>query len=216
MLLQMMGAERSPEVGLTEEDQLRAQHYRFLSRLLAAPADEELLDACRRLLGDESDLGRALSSLAEAARNAGASSVADEYQELFIGIGRGELMPFASFYLTGFLNERPLAKLRGDMARLGIARNADVHEPEDHIAALSEMMAGLITGAFGAPADLARQRQIFRRHIEPWAGRFFADLEAAKSARFYRPVGTLGRHFIAIEQTAFGMIAEDAAADPED
>ena len=78
---------------------------------------------------------------------------------LTLEIGRGELVPFASYYRTGFLNEKPLAKLRGDMARLGIARAESVKEPEDHIAALCEMMAGLITGAFGAPQGLAAQQQ---------------------------------------------------------
>ena len=85
------------------------------------------------------------------------------------------------------------------------ARADTVKEPEDHIAALCEMMAGLITGAFGAPVDLAGQRRFFDSHLEPWAPLFFEDLEKARSARLYAPIGTLGRLFMAIEKTAFMM-----------
>jgi TorA maturation chaperone TorD len=116
-------------------------------------------------------------------------------------------VPFASFYLTGFLHEKPLAKLRGAMAELGIAARDDVFEPEDHIAALAEMMAGLITGAFGAPADLPTQQRFFEDHIAGWAGRFFEDLEKAPSADFYKPVGALGRALVGIETQAYAMAA---------
>ena len=130
------------------------------------------------------------------------------------GVGHGELQPYASYYLTGFLYERPLANLRGDLLELGVVRRADVHEPEDHVAALCETMAGLITGKFGSSADLSRQRKFFERHIGGWAPRFFEDLERAKSARLYMPVGTIGRMFMEIERVAFSMAdapAESAA-----
>ena len=116
-------------------------------------------------------------------------------------------MPYASFYLTGFLNEKPLAKLRADMQALGIARKTDVKEPEDHIASICEMMAGLIAGSFGAPADLAAQRGFYDKHLAPWAGKFFADLEKAQGADLYRPVGEIGQLFLAIEAEAFVMTA---------
>jgi TorA maturation chaperone TorD len=92
------------------------------------------------------------------------------------------------------------------MARLGIGRRDDVPEPEDHIAALCEMMAGLITGAFGEPASLDEQRRFFTRHLASWAPRFFEDLQAARAAVLYMPVGRIGRIFIAIEAEAFGML----------
>ena len=123
----------------------------------------------------------------------------------------GELQPYASCCLTGFLYERPLANLRGDLLELGVVRRADVHEPEDHIAALCETMAGLITGKFGSSADLSRQRKFFERHIGGWAPRFFEDLERAKSARLYMPVGMIGRMFMEIERVAFSM--DDAPAE---
>ena len=137
------------------EDALRAQLYRLLSRLLAAPPDRRLLALIAGMTGDATALGRGITALAARAAEAAPEAVADEYTDLFIGVGRGELVPFASYYLTGFLNEKPLARLRGDMASLGIARADEVKEPEDHIAALCEMMAGLIEGAFG-DARLAR------------------------------------------------------------
>ena len=132
-------------------------------------------------------------------------NVEREFNDLFIGIGRGELLPFASYYLTGFLNEKPLATLRKDMADLSIARAPNVYEPEDNIASLMEMMAGLIDGRFGAPASLEKQREFFNRHIAPWAGHFYSDLEKARGSVFFLPVGTLGRIFIDIEREAFRL-----------
>ena len=191
---------------ITEEDALRAHYYWFLGRLLAAPADEDVLTIAAGLSGDDTELGQALGALATVAKSLSPGDVKEEYHELFIGLGRGELLPFASYYLTGFLHEKPLAKLRADMGERGIARADDVKEPEDHIAALCEMMAGQIRGDFGTSVDLYDQRDFFAAHLASWAGRFFEDLEAAESARFYMPVGTIGRIFMKIEATAFEMV----------
>lgn len=190
------------------EDALRAQLYRLLSRLLAGAPDRDLLEHLAQMAGDDTPLGRGIRTLAAGAAEASPPAVAREYADLFIGIGRGELVPFASYYLTGFLNERPLARLRGEMALLGIERAPHVKEPEDHIAALCEMMAGLIEGAFGDPVALPVQRRFFESHLAPWAARFFDDLEGAQAARFYAPVGTIGSAFMAIEGAAFAMIDE--------
>jgi TorA maturation chaperone TorD len=203
----MLAAEVVSEDTVLPEDRLRAHQYQLLARFLAARADAELLRLTSGLAGDDTEFGRALAELAVRAGRVTPEAAAREYNDLFIGIGRGELLPYASYYLTGFLNEKPLAKLRGDMARLGIARAGNVKEPEDHIAALCEMMAGLITGAFGAPLDLAAQRAFFERHLARWAPLFFEDLEKARSAWLYAPVGTLGRVFMGIEKTAFTMEA---------
>ena len=188
------------------EDELRARIYRLLARLLEGPADQTLLDVAAGLKGDETPLGAGIRTLAAHAMRATPAAVAEEYFELFVGIGRGELVPYASYYLTGFLNERPLARLRGEMAELGIARAAGVTEPEDHIAALCQMMAGLIEGSFDAPAGLAVQRRFFERHMAAWAPRFFTDLETARAAVLYAPVGAIGGAFMAIETTAFAMV----------
>ncbi|MDH3593216.1 MAG: molecular chaperone TorD family protein [Rhodospirillales bacterium] len=190
-----------------EEDRLRAGWYSLLARLLAAPADDEVIAVLRGLGDDETELGAALRALKAAAGAASPSAVEQEFFDLFVGVGQGELVPYGSYYLTGFLHEKPLARLRDDMAALRIARSEGVPESEDHIAALCDMMAGLITGAFGAPADLATQRKFFDDHIGCWAPRFFENLEAAPSAAFYMPVGTLGRLFMAVESQAFEMAA---------
>jgi len=192
---------------LSDEDALRAQVYGLLSRLLASPPDEEVLHILRKLEGDESEMGLAYQALAAVASGTSRRQVAEEYQELFIGIGQGELTPFGSYYLTGFLHEKPLAELRRDMASLGIARADDVREPEDHIAALLEMMAGLVLGSFTGPVDIATQQAFFDRHVGGWAPKFFEDLQAAEAARFYMPVGRLGALFMEIEKQGFEMAA---------
>lgn len=198
----------SPAADISEEDQLRAQLYRLLSAVLAKIPDRAVLERVSGVSGDSSsELGRALGAMALAAAETDPAAADDEYHDLFIGVGRGELMPYGSYYLTGFVYEKPLARLRGDMAQLGIARAEGVKEPEDHIASLCEMMAGLIEGDFGEPADLATQRNFFDAHLGPWAGQFFADMEAAKKASFYKTVGTVGRIFAEIESTAFEMAA---------
>jgi len=116
-------------------------------------------------------------------------------------------LPYISFYLTGFLNEKPLARLRKDMVGLRISRAPNVFEPEDNIASLLEMMGGMITGRFGEVAPLETQATFFNKHIGPWADHFFSDLEAAKSSVFYTPVGTAGKAFMEIEREAFRMDA---------
>ncbi len=192
---------------IREEDLLRAQWYSLLARLLSAPPDRAALDLAGSLEGDESDLGRGVKTLAAVARRTTPEAAEEEFFNLFIGVGEGEFLPYGSFYLTGFLNEKPLARLRSDMAALGIARAEAVKEPEDHIATLCEMMAGLITGAYGGPVDLAAQQGFFATHIGCWAPRFFEDLQAAESAAFYMPVGTIGGVFMAVESRAFEMAA---------
>ncbi len=190
-----------------QEDQLRADFYGFLSALLARPASAELLAQTAALSGDESDLGQAINALARVAKVCKAPAVESEFNRLFIGLGRGELLPYGSFYLTGFLNEKPLAALRKDMLGLQIEREKNVFEPEDNIASLLEMMGGMITGRFGAPVPLNRQADFFNKHIAPWAGHFFADLEAAQSSVLYAAVGAAGKAFIEIEREAFRMAA---------
>jgi TorA maturation chaperone TorD len=198
-------ADATEEAGVPEEELFRAQLYGLLAQLLRAPPDQAALAALAGIAGDGSELGAALSALAAAARDTPADAVSREYHDLFIGLGRGELVPYGSYYRTGFLNEKPLADLRDALERLGVTRAVSVKEPEDHIAALCEVMAGLITGAYGAPQPLAGQRALFEAHVAPWAGRFFADLEQAKTARFYASVGRIGRLFVDIEATAFAL-----------
>ena len=191
------------------EDRMRADLYNFLGLLLAGPPDEMFLAQCASLSGDDTALGQAIAQLAQVARVSKPKAVTREFNALFIGLGRGELLPFASYYLTGFLNEKPLAVLRADMSARGIARAENVYEPEDNIASLMEMMGGLIVGRFaGGVADLTAQKTFFNKHVGPWAGHFYSDLEAAKNSVLYASVGAVGREFMGIEREAFRMIAE--------
>lgn len=194
------------EVMESDTERSRAALYGLLARFLAAPPDDRLLALVAGLKGDETPIGTAMSELAAKARSADVARARDEYHALFIGLGRGELLPYASWYLTGFLYERPLADLRDDLARLGITRAEGNREPEDHIASVLEVMAGLVEGRFG-DGQLASQKVFFERHIDPWGLRFFADLERATSADLYRPVARLGRALLEIERVAFGMVA---------
>jgi TorA maturation chaperone TorD len=202
----MNATAETPQIA--EEDRLRADLYNFLGLILAGPPDEFLLAQCAGLSGDQSDLGQAISTLARVAKVSKPKRVESEFNALFIGLGRGELLPYASYYLTGFLNEKPLAVLRNDMATRGITRAANVYEPEDNIASLMEMMGGMIVGRFGTPATLADQKAFFNKHIGPWAGHFFTDLEGAKNSVLYASVGSVGRVFMDIEKEAFRMTAE--------
>jgi TorA maturation chaperone TorD len=192
-----------PARDVDEVDRARAQEYALLSALLVRAPDADLLARLSRLGGDASPLGVAHVALAEAASRFEVSAIEREYFDLFIGLGRGELLPYASYYLTGFLNERPLARLRDDLAQFGIERVDGNYEPEDHAATLCEIMAALASGRFQASEDA--ERRLFEKHMAPWMGRFFADLERAEAAGFYRNVGTLGRVFIDIDSEAFAL-----------
>jgi TorA maturation chaperone TorD len=181
----------------------RAQEYALLSALLARAPDADLLEKLAALRGDPTPLGVAHAALAQAASEISVEHIKREYFDLFIGIGRGELLPYGSYYIAGFLHERPLARLREDLSALGIERAEHQYEPEDHAAIELEIMAGLVSGRFAAPAD--SEQQLFEKHLAPWIGRFFADLKRAEGADFYRRVGTLGRVFFDIETNAFAL-----------
>jgi TorA maturation chaperone TorD len=205
--IRAVGGIEQPGTGgdLDEVDAARAQEYALLSVLLARAPDAALLARLAELRGDASPLGLAHAALSEAASRADVERVEREYFDLFIGLGRGELLPYGSYYLSGFLHERPLARLRAHLTRLGIARSAGQAEPEDHAAILCEIMAGIASRRFAAPAGA--DRELFEQHLAPWIGRFFADLERAEAADFYRRIGTLGRVFVDIETQAFALPA---------
>jgi len=190
---------------IDEMDAARAQEYALIAALLTRAPDAQLLSNLSELRGDASPLGMAHVALAEAASHADVQRVEREFFDLFIGLGRGELLPYASYYLTGFLHERPLARLREDLGVIGVARAEGVAEPEDHAGILCEIMSGLASRRLPAPPD--SDRLIFDKHMAPWIGRFFSDLEQAAAADFYRRLGTLGRVFMDIEAEAFDLPA---------
>jgi len=182
-----------------EEAQSRAGIYGLIGGLLRSVPDQALVDALAGLeLEDRGDdFGKALSSLRLAAAKVSQPEIDDEYHRLFVGLGRGELVPYASWYLTGFLMEKPLGELRRDLQLLGFDRQEGVHEPEDHVAALCEVMSMLI---LDDTTDVETQRAFFEKHIGCWADRLFGDMEQSDSAVFYRAVGRLGAVFVELEQ----------------
>ena len=202
----MSVATKIPEV--EAEDRLRADLYNYLGVMLSGPPDQTLLEQTAALTGDSTPLGVAISGLARVAKVSKPKGVRSEFNTLFIGLGRGELLPYASYYLTGFLNEKPLANLRATMASFGMTRAVDVFEPEDNISSLMEMMAGMIVGRFGRIASGAEQNSFFNAHIGTWATHYFNDLQAAKSSVLYASVGAVGAAFMDIEREAFRMTAD--------
>jgi TorA maturation chaperone TorD len=184
-------------------DRARAQEYALLATVLSRGPDSRMLDRVALLTGDASPLGAAHAALAESAAKATAESVTAEYFELFEGLGRSRLLPYASYYLTGCLYGRPLARLRRTLESLGLERAEHHSEPEDHAAILCELMSGLAGGHIMASA--AVERDIFATHLAPWIGRFFGDLERAASAAFYARLGAVGRTFVDIEAEAFTL-----------
>jgi TorA maturation chaperone TorD len=198
--MQNPGFEEAEGV-VDEVDLARAQEYSLLSVLLLRSPDTPMLGRLACLRGDQSPLGFAHTALGEAAARTDAEGAAREHFALFVGLGRGELLPYASYYRTGFLHGRPLANLRQALQRIGIERVDGQAEPEDHAAILLEIMAGLSRRAI--PAPTGTERAFFGDHLAPWIARFFADLEQTASARFYASVGTLGRTFMEIETQGF-------------
>lgn len=192
---------------LEEEDLARAGLYALLARLLYAAPDTALLEAIAHadeIAAPGSPLARSWQDLQAASQVMEAEAAEQEYAKLFIGLGQAELMPYLSWYLTGFLMEEPLAKLRDDLDAMGLAKEAEVGEPEDHVAALCEVMRWLVAGdEESLPAALSGQKEFFERHLKPWYARFAADLEKAPSANYYRAVARMLKDFLDIEAQAF-------------
>ena len=203
---QTASSDPSSYAALAEEQARRAGTYSILAALLRASPGAELLEFTTRLEADaaeqKSELSLALTMLALAARHSNPEELRDEFHALFIGLGRGELVPFGSWYQTGFLMEKPLGLLREDLARLGFERAAGVHEPEDHIAALCEVMAMLIREEL----PIEGQRHFFNSHIGNWTETFFNDLTTARSAVFYKSVARLGGAFMALESRYLSLL----------
>ena len=208
------GAPAVPE----GDDALRANTYALLGSLLAAPPPAPLIALLGRITpaeiggGDMAqdtarDMAQDMIQAWEVLRLAGArasiEALDDEYHELFIGVGRGELVPYGSWYMTGFLMDQPLAVLRRDLDELGFERKEGIKEPEDHVAALLETM-GLMISAGDVSVDT--QRRFFQSHMGPWMKTFFLDLQKASTARFYRAVGQFGEQFIEFERTYLTML----------
>ncbi|MBV7299525.1 TorD/DmsD family molecular chaperone [Enterovibrio paralichthyis] len=185
-----------------EENQIRQNIYNLLAALFRRAPDADALNwlATLEIEGDEQTAGMAAawSVLKLSASKTTDIQASDEYQMLFIGVGRGEVVPFGSWYLTGSLMEMPLVLLRQDLRRYGFERQEATKEPEDHIAALLEVMAMLVE-----EDDVASQKAFFNRHIAPWFERLCDDIQQANSAVFYSAVAALAKQFLTIEKTGF-------------
>lgn len=192
------------QMSVAAEDEARAGVYLLLGTLLRAVPTAGVLDQVRQLdeAGGRDGFALAWEGLRLAAAGEQVSRLEDEYQELFIGIGRGELVPYGSWYMTGFLMEKPLGELRRDLRALGFEREPEVHEPEDHIAALCDVMAQL---ALDSQVPMERQQAFFQAHLGPWVERFCGDLERAQAALFYKAVARLGSEFFALERRYLEM-----------
>lgn len=186
-------------------DSLRAGTWALLGQLLAAaPAPEALQRLGSLDIADDEPgpLADGWRQLAQAAARSQGDAVQEEYQNVFIGVGGGEVTPYASWYLTGTLMDRPLVQLRSDLEALGIERISDCSEPEDHAAAVCEIMSLIIQDQ---EVDADWQRELFERHAAGWMTRFFEDLGKAPSADFYRAVAAVGHAFVAIERRFYEM-----------
>jgi TorA maturation chaperone TorD len=199
-----MVAESSNRI-VDEVDRARAQEYALLATLLARSPNAELLSRLAGLRGDDSPIGLAHTALAKSARRTSEEDASREYFALFAGLGQDSFLPYSSHYLADTLYGRPLAGLRETLQHLGIEKAPERTEPEDHVAFLCEIMAGLAGG--GISAQEGADRSFFAHHLSPWIRRFFADVEQAKSADFYSAVGRLGRIFVDIEAQAFELSA---------
>ena len=190
------------------EDQLRAGTYALLAALLRAPPEADLLQRLQAIATPAQDehsdaMTTAWLQLRQAAETADLAALNDDYHALFIGLGRGELVPYGSWYLTGFLMEKPLGNLRRDLAAFGYERQAGVHEPEDHAGALCETMS-LLIGDSDIPFGV--QKQFFNDHLGSWLERFFSDLQSARKSGLYHAVGRFGEAFIGLEKQYLAML----------
>ncbi|WP_300464922.1 molecular chaperone TorD family protein [Desulfobacula sp.] len=182
------------------DDMLRAHVYSLLAALLAGPPCSELLGLLGKIEDQpvlDTEMAQAWQGMKKAGEQTNVARLNDEYHRLFIGLGRGQLVPYGSWYQTGSMMNQPLARLRNDLAVLGIQRRSDMPETEDHAAALCETMAILCSDPEGI--GLETQKAFFSDHLKSWMDRFFTDMQQASTIQFYRAVGRLGHTFLAIE-----------------
>ena len=191
---------------LKDNDTLRAHVYSLLAVLLTGPPSADLLQLLSRVddqQESDTEMAQAWRMIKEAGGRTDAALLDDEYHGLFIGLGRGELVPYGSWYQAGSVMDRPLSRLRSDLAVLGIQRRSDVRETEDHAAALCETMA--IICSHPSEIGFETQKAFFSDHLKGWMDRFFKDMQQASAARFYRAVGRLGEVFLDLEKTYLGL-----------
>lgn len=198
---------QTPDAG---EELARAELYGLLARLWLAPPDEALLAQFRVAVTEAPEPGGHLDTpwhdLVAALRATSQAAAAQEFDALFGGVGKPEVFVYGSYYLSGFLHEKPLAALRGDLAALDLTRDEQRGETEDHIAYGFEVMRYLIAGDDPAHCHLEAQRRFFRTHLQPWVGRLCDAVQAQPLARTWHAVAAFTRAFIEVETQAFDML----------
>jgi TorA maturation chaperone TorD len=182
-----------------DEEYARSELYGVLSMLFYGPPSQSVLDLIESAaIEGDGVLADAWRGLQAASSATDAERAREEYEALFIGVGKPDVMLYGSYYLSGFLMEKPLAALRNDLARLGLERSEHLAESEDHFAALCDAMR-LLHGS------IATQKEFFGAHIQPWARQLFDAIDANPHAAYYRAVGGLARSFVEVETQAFDM-----------
>ena len=203
--------ERIPVTSALDEETARAEVYGLLAAMYYAPPSPELMGQLRVAVTEAPAAGGFLEEpwrlVVGAARDLSDADVADEYDALFGGVGKPEVFLFGSHYLSGFLNEKPLAQLRGDLAALGLARDEAMPETEDHVAYVCEVMRYLIAGDDVEVANLTQQQKFFSAHVQPWVAQMCDAIEAHPKARFYAALAGFTRAFLSVEAQGFDMLA---------
>jgi TorA maturation chaperone TorD len=199
-----------PTTSALDEETARAEIYGLLSQLYYAPPPAELLEALRVAVTDAPAQGAYLEEpwrgVVAAAREFDQKTIKDEYDALFGGVGKPEVYLFGSHYMSGFLNEKPLARLREALATMGLARDEAMAETEDHIACECEVMRYLIAGDDVAVANLTRQREFFTEHLQPWVNLLCDAIVEHPKAHFYAVLAEFTRAFVSIEAQGFDML----------
>jgi TorA maturation chaperone TorD len=203
--------KESPPISTAlDEEVARAELYGLLASLWYAAPDAELLDAFSVAPTEAPAAGAFLEEpwrqLVGVARETSLAAVRSEYDALFGGIGKPEIYVFGSFYLSGFLNDKPVAQLRTDLARLGLARSDVVSETEDHVACLFEVMRYLIAGDDVEVANLTQQQRFFSTHLQPWLPALCDAVAQHPKARFYAALANLTAAFAQVEAQGFDML----------
>jgi len=199
-----------PVSSALDEETARAEIYGLLAQLFYDTPPPELLAAIRVAATEAPAAGAFLEApwreLVGVARDLSDTDVGMEYEALFGGVGKPEVYLYGSHYLSGFLNEKPLARLRGDLARLGLDRADAMAESEDHVAYLCEVMRYLIAGHDVAIANLTSQREFFAAHLQPWVVPMCDAISAHPRARFYAALSGFTRAFASVEAQGFDML----------
>lgn len=204
--------ESIPVTSALDEETARAEIYGLLAQLFYAPPSPELLDSLRVAVTEAPTAGAFLEepwrALVGSARELQANDIRTEYDALFGGVGKPDVYLFGSHYVSGFLNERPLAQLRNDLRALGLTRDeASMPETEDHIAYLCEVMRFLIAGGDVAVSNLARQREFFTAHLQPWVATMCDAIAADPRAWFYAALARFTHAFAGVEQQGFDLLS---------